>query len=152
MNTAAVMRATFDATFPELKSLPAGADRVPGRPLGELVMKGLRERGFSASDVQYEEPFFVTRCRSGEHTYHILSYLAYSDDTGSAWVVTCQRSVGFWGKLFGRSDDTDLAPVLEAIDDIIKRDNRLTDIRWFEETPLDPFSQQKHATSPQTRS
>ena len=116
MNLAAAMRGNFDATFPDLSSLPKDADRVPGRPLGKLVVEGLRARGFTTSDVQYEEPFFVTRCRSGERTYPILAYLAYSDDTGPAWVVCCHRTIGFWGRLLGKSEDRELSGVLEAID------------------------------------
>ena len=87
MKTTVAMRASFDATFPELNSLAKGDDRVPGRPLAELDVNGLRKLGFQASDVEYQEPFFVTRCRSGDYEFQILSYLAYADRTGPAWAV-----------------------------------------------------------------
>ena len=152
MNLAAAMRGNFDATFPDLRSLPKDADRVPGLTLGELVVNGLRACGFTTSDVQYEEPFFVTRCRSGERTYPILAYLAYSDDTGPAWVVSCQRTVGFLGRLLGKSEDRELTTVVEAIDDTLRKDGRITDVRWFADPPFDPFSQAKYDTSPKAKS
>lgn len=94
----------------------------------------------------------MTRCQSGEHVYPILSYLACSDDAGAAWVVSCQRRVGFLRKLFGESDERDIGPVLDAIDDVLKKDPRITDMRWFAETPFDPFSEKKYATSPRNQS
>ena len=152
MNLAAAMRGEFDATFPSLRSLPKNGDRVPGRPLGDLVADGLRARGFTTSDVQCEEPFFVTRCRSGERTYPVAAYLAYLDHTGPAWVVSCRRTIGFLGRLLGKSEDIELTRVLEAIDDALKKDGRITDIRWFPDVPYDPFSQTEYALSPKTES
>lgn len=51
MNFAVAMRADFDASFPDLRSLTKAQDRVPGRPLGDLVVSGLRKRGFHTSDL-----------------------------------------------------------------------------------------------------
>ncbi len=42
MNTVVAIRGHFDARFPDLKGLPRGADRVPGRDLANLVAKWLR--------------------------------------------------------------------------------------------------------------
>lgn len=148
MNLAATMRGEFDETFPDLSSLPKGADRVPGRRLGELVVEGLRQRGFTTSDVQYKEPFFVTRCRSGKRTYPIVAYLAYSDDMGPVWAVYCQRTIGFWDRLVGRYEEKELSRVLEAIHDVLLQNSRITDIRWFPEPPFDPFSEKKYGISP----
>jgi hypothetical protein len=84
--------------------------------------------------------------------YPILAYLGYSDETGPAWVVSCQRTVGFWGRLLGKSEDAELGAVLEAIDAILREDDRITEIRWFADAPLDPFSKTEHGTSPKTES
>ena len=152
MNTTVAMRTDFDATFPDLRSLAKGQDAVPGRQLGELVVNGLRARGFETSDVQYEEPLFVTRCRSGEHVYPVFSYVLYPEKSGAPWVVSCERQIGFWGRLLGRSEEKDMGLVLDAIEDILRNDARITDMRWFGKAPCDPFSEKKYATSPRSES
>lgn len=142
------IRGDFDATFPDLKSLPKGQDRIPGRPLAELVVSGLRKRGFNASDVKNGEPFFVTRCRSGNYEYQVLSYLAYADDTAPAWEVSCPPTISFWGKLFGKSEQKTLGSLLDAIHDTLKTDGRIKEMRWFTKPSYDPFSAKKYAISP----
>lgn len=150
MNTVVAIRGDFDPTFPDLKSLPKGQDRLPGRALAELVVSGLRKRGFNASDVMNEEPFFVTRCRSGDYEYQILSCLAYADDTAPVWEVSCPPTIGFWGKLFGKSEEKELGPLLDAILDTLKSDGRIKEMRWFREPSIspDPFAAKNYATSP----
>ena len=91
MNTVVKIRCDFDPTFPDLKSLPKGRDRIPGRALAELVVSGLRKRGFNASDVINEEPFFVTRCHSGDYEYRILSCLTYPDPAAPVWEGRLRR-------------------------------------------------------------
>ena len=152
MNTVVRVRCDFDPTFPDLKSLPKGQDRIPGRPLAELVVSGLRKRGFNASDVINEEPFFVTRCRSGEYEYQILSFLTYPDPAGPVWEVSCAPTIGFWGKLFGKSEDKELGPLLDAIHDTLKSDSHIKEMRWFPESSVssDPFAEKKYATSPRS--
>jgi hypothetical protein len=152
MNTAVAMRTDFDATFPDFKSLAKGQDRVPGRPLGQLIVNGLRARGFQASDLEYEEPFFVTRCQSGEHIYPVFSYVLYPDKAGAPWMVCCEPQVGFWGKLFGKSEEKDIGSVVDAIHDTLKNDAHIRDIRWFKIAPYEPFSEKKYATSPRDES
>ena len=152
MNTTVAMRTAFAATFPDLRSLAKGQERVPGRQLGQLVAKGLRARGVEDSDVQYEEPLFVTRCRSGEHVYPIFSSVLYPEKSGAPWVVSCERQISFWGRLLGRSEEKDMGLVLDAIDDTLRNDARITDMRWFKDAPCDPFSEKKYATSPRSES
>ena len=94
----------------------------------------------------------MTRCRSGEHIYPILSYVLYPEKTGAPWVISCGRQIGFWRRLFGKSEEKDIGLVLDAIHDTLKNDARIRDVRWFEDAPLAPFSERRYATSPRNES
>lgn len=149
MNTVVALKGTFNATFPRLSWLPKGGDRVAGRELGELITSGLRERGFNAEDVSYQEPFFVTRCWSGDYQYKILSYLYYPDEVEPIWAVECVPKLGFLAKLLGKSEEVELAALLGAIHDTLLVDARVRDQRWFKKAlPASPFSVSEYALSP----
>jgi hypothetical protein len=149
INTVAAIRANFDTKFPDLTGLPKGKDRLPGREFGDFVVEGLRKRGFQASDNQCEEPFFVTWCRSGDWEYKVFCYLYTPDEASPVWVVECPATIGFWGKLTGKSEERELSAVLAAIDDTLKSDARVKETRWFADLPAEPFSAKKYAISPQ---
>ena len=121
---------------------------MPGRQLGELVSSGLRKRGFEAEDVSYEEPFFVTLCRSGEIEYEVLSYIYWPDKRDRIWAVDCSPRLGFIPKLFGRSEESKLGAILGAIHDILKSEPRVRKMRWFKDLPAEPFAVRRYALSP----
>jgi hypothetical protein len=76
----------------------------------------------------------------------------YPKKTGAPWVISCPRQIGFWRRLFGKSEEKDIGLVLDAIHDRLKNDARIRDVRWFEDAPLAPFSEKKYATSPRNES
>jgi hypothetical protein len=148
MNTVVAIKGTFDARFPEVTWLPKQGERMPGRELAELITDGLRQRGFDAKDVLYEEPFFTTRCQSGKYRYEVLSYIYVPEEADAVWAVDCAPTLGTWAKLTGKSEDAELGALLIAIYDTLKNDSRVIDMRWFEELPAKPFSVQKYGRSP----
>jgi hypothetical protein len=148
MNTVVAIKGTFDANFPELTWLPKKGDRVPGRELAELITEGLRQRGFDAEDVSYEEPFFTTRCQSGDYRYEVLSYIYVPAGADAVWAVDCAPTLGTWAKLTGKSEEAEHGAVLIAIHDTLKKDARVIDMRWFKDLPGEPFSVQKYGRSP----
>jgi hypothetical protein len=151
MNRVVAIRASFDPKFPDLNSLPKGQDRLPGRELGDLVVRGLRKHGFQVSDLECEEPLFVTRCRSGDGEYKILCYVYTPDPVDPVWVVECPPTIGFLGKLMGKSDDRQIGPIVEAIHDTLRIDSHIRETRWFADLPFEPFSVARYDTSPNTK-
>ncbi len=115
------------------------------------MVSGLRKRGFQVSDIECEEPFFVTRCRSGEDQYEVLSYIYTPDKKDPVWVVECLPTIGFLGKLFGKSEDTQIAPVLNAVDETLRNYPHVREMRWFADLPSEPFSVDSYETSPSTK-
>lgn len=148
MNTVVAIKGTFDARFPEFTWLPKKGDRVPGRELGELITAGLRQRGFAAEDVSYEEPFFTTRCQSGNYRYEVQSFIYVPGETDAVWAVDCPPTLGAWARFSGKSEDAELSAVLIAIHETLKNDARVIDMRWFKELPAEPFSVLQYGRSP----
>jgi hypothetical protein len=56
MSTVVATRGDFDARFPDLKGLPHGADRVPGRELANLVAKWLRQGRLAVERPEPKSP------------------------------------------------------------------------------------------------
>ena len=148
MNTVVAIKGTFDPTFPPSTWLPMKRERVPGRELAELIQSGLSQRGFNAEEVSYEEPFYVTRCRSGNYRYEILSYIYDPDEAGAVWVVECAPQLGLWAKLMGKTEAQELGAVLKAINETLRGDSRVKEGRWFTKLPASPFAAEKYGRSP----
>ena len=150
MNTVVAIKGTLDVTFPQSTWFPTKGERVPGGELAELIQKGLSQHGFDAEEVSYEEPFFVTRplCHSGNYRYEILSYIYYPDETDAVWAVECAPRLGFWARLLGKSEDSELGAVLKAIDETLRNDSRVREKRWFKDLPGSPFAAQRYGRSP----
>ena len=148
MNTAAALKAYFNAVFPHLDQLKKGEDRLPGRELAEVVVAGLRKRGFQTTDVKCEEPFFTTVCSLGSFKYEILSYIYVPDEIDPIWAVECPSPVGFFARLSGKSDKHEHGTLLDALHDVLNDEPKIREIRWFKELPGAPFEEGKYGTSP----
>ncbi len=146
-HTAVVLKGAFDASFPDLKDVKKGEDRIPGRSLAELVAQGLRKHDLPADDPLNEEPFFVVHCRSGKIEYKILCYLLESQEV-PAWVVECPRTMGLIAKWRGKSEEKELSAVVMAIHETLRNDSRVYEMRWFDELPAFPFEADRYETSP----
>jgi predicted RNase H-like HicB family nuclease len=140
-------KGTFDASFPDLRTIKEGDDRIPGRDLGELIVGGLLRRGLQASGPVNEEPFFVVPCPSDQYNYRILCYVL-EPGPDPVWVVECPRLLGFMAKWRGESEENELGAVVTAIDETLKSDSRVREMRWFKELPISPFEESKYDTSP----
>ena len=145
VNTTVDFKADFDADFPDLRKIGKDDDRVPGRPVAEMIQSGLRAHGFEISEIENNEPFFSINCRSGDYSYQIDISLAGGD---RVWEVHCDRAVGFFESLRGRRDEKELGEILDAIHAVLKNNKRVHEVRWFDEPQVDAFAQRRYATSP----
>ena len=146
-HTAAALKGSFDASFPDLRDVKKGEDRMPGRALGELVAQGLQRHGLQASGPFDEEPFFVVPCEVEGIKYRILCYIL-EPGKNPVWAVECPRTLGLIAKWRGKSEERELGLVVTAIHEALTHDSRVTEIRWFKDLPLTPFEESKYDTSP----
>lgn len=148
MNRTVAFKADFDPRFPDLSEIGKDEDRIPGRPVAEMLMQGLRARAIKASDVTNEEPFFQVICEMGPHKYSVLTYYAGGEDDDPVWGVECGRIMGFWEIFPKKTGESELANLLDAIQDILTGDSRVKEVRWFAESQIDPWSRKKFSSSP----
>lgn len=150
LNTTVAFKGHFDARFPDLRKIGAHDDRIPGRPVAEMIARGLREQKLEISGVENEEPFFTITSRLGQHVYRLDLSIAGIGNSDSTWQINCRRIYGFWKRLFKNPNEPELALLLEAIEKVLKSDSRVTEIRWFAEPQYDPWSQKRFSSSPRT--
>jgi hypothetical protein len=148
MNPTVAFKAEFDAQFPDLSEIGKDEDRIPGRPVAEMIMRGLRERAIKASDVTNQEPFFEVTCEIGDYKYVVLTSIAGGDGNDPVWQINCGRIFGFWELFPGKNGDSELANLLEAVHDILKRDSRVKEIRWFHEPQIEPWLEKQFSSAP----
>jgi hypothetical protein len=139
LNTIAIT-GDFDFMFPDLKGLPDDADRVPGRDLAVLILNGLRKYGFDTTDIIYDEPFFMIICISCDLKYQVLCFIYDPNPLAPVWIVQVPKKLGFWDRLMGKSEDSQLKPVLDAIEYTLGSDKRVKEMRWFNKLPAKPFN------------
>ena len=136
--TAAAVAGDFDPVFPDLRGLPKNADRVPGRDLANLVATGLQSEGFDVEGPTNEEPFFAVVCSSGGVQFEILCFIYVPDGRNSLWQVHCQRNLGWFSRLLGKSEEDELVDVVLAIHKVLTTSPRVGAVRWYkEEVPFD---------------
>ena len=149
IRTAAALLGDFDPAFPDERGLGPEDDRVPGRDLAELVAAGLREQGLGVDGPSCDEPFFVVSCRSGEVRYQVLCGLLEPKERDSVWIVECPRTLGWWARLRGRSEEAELTRVVTALHEVFTASPRVRQVRWFDDdVPPDAFEGTRGAGRP----
>jgi hypothetical protein len=146
-HTAVAIKGNFDASFPDLRNVKKGEDRIPGRCFGELVVQGLVRHGLQATGPLNEEPFFAVPCRSGDYEYRVLCYLL-EPGQDPVWVIECPRNFGFIAKWRGKSEEAELGAVVMAIHETLKNDSHVREIRWFQKLPDTPFEESRYGITP----
>jgi hypothetical protein len=47
------------------------------------------------------------------------------------WEVSCPRTLGFFARLRGKSEDAELQNVVNALDEILQDEETITDVKWY---------------------
>lgn len=104
-------------------------DEFPGRDLAEFIAERLRQKNYAVNSVEYEEPWFSVNVVSGSIEYPLMvSHSAMEDDY---WEVSCPRTLGFFARLRGKSEDAELQNVVNALDEILQDEETITDVKWY---------------------
>jgi hypothetical protein len=104
-------------------------DEFPGRDLAEFIAEQLREIELVVNSVEYEELWFTVNVVSGSIKYPLMVSRSSMED--DYWEISCPRTLGFFARLCGRSEDTELKNLISALEEILQNEKRITDIKWY---------------------
>ena len=114
----------FKADYPSPPPGASGAGEVAKSLVAEL-----RAKGFAPSEPKDQEYAHFVRCPSGPHDYEIM--IAFDFVDGQTWEVSCPRALGFFSRLFGKSEETELSALVKAIDAAMKSNSHVREMRWY---------------------
>lgn len=104
-------------------------DEFPGRDLAEFIAEQLRQKNYVVNSVEYEELWFTVNVLSGSIEYPLMvSRSAMKEDY---WEISCQRTLRFFARLCGKSEDTEMQNLVNTLDEILQDEKTITDIKWY---------------------
>jgi len=104
-------------------------DEFPGRDLAEFIAEQLRQKNYVVNSVEYEEPWFTVNVVSGSIEYPLMvSRSAMEEDY---WEISCPRTLKFFARLRGKSEDTEMQSLVNVLDEILQDEKTITDIKWY---------------------
>jgi hypothetical protein len=118
---------TVDADFPRAPTPDGSPSLPPGLDLAEFLCQGLRTEGFTSPGVKQHDSYgwyFEVRTPAG---VVVWSMLQLSD----SWLLITRPLVPLLKRVFGESPDREHQTACDAIDAILRRDQRFRNIRWY---------------------
>jgi hypothetical protein len=104
-------------------------DEIPGRDLAEFLAEQLRGKKYVVNSVDCEEPWFTINVISGSIQYLLMISINYENK--DYWEVSCPRTLGFFARLRGKSEDTELQNLVNTLDEILQGEKTITGIKWY---------------------
>jgi hypothetical protein len=104
-------------------------DELPGEDLAEFIAGRLREKYFAVEPVENEEIWFTVKVISGSIEYPLM--VCRSSINEDYWEISCPRKVGTFARLLGKSEETELQNLTNAIDEILRGEEKITEIKWY---------------------
>jgi hypothetical protein len=114
---------------PETPAKPAQVDPSPGGPIVEHLVAVLPTLGIDVighEDIQYAHEL---RCRVHGRPYSLL--VSYDWVTGTWWEVFWPRTVGFFSRLLGRSEESELRTLALGVDEALESLPGIREKRWY---------------------
>ena len=129
---------TFRSSFP----LDQSAHPV-GEELAKYIYSKLSEQNFVLSDFDNYGDFAWSANVSieGSKPWILTGYVG---DDDYEWLLQINTGVGFFKKLFGKSDEDKRNRIAEAVDGLLKNEQHFSVIRWH----LGDFSQGDYSDKP----
>lgn len=104
-------------------------DEIPGRDLAEFIAEQLRQKNCVVNSVEYEELWFTVTVVSGFIEYPLMvSRSAMEEDY---WEISCPRTLKFFARLRGKSEDVELQSLVNVLDEILQDKKTITHIKWY---------------------
>jgi hypothetical protein len=113
-----------------------GGDYVP-REIREFVTEGLQKAGFSIQ-TRSEKPVLDLSCPLEEHAWTIMVGLTDEHQGKPVWSIELMRKTGMVERLRGNIDSREEGPLVDAIHDLLSKDSRVKQIRWFKDSDASP--------------
>ncbi len=66
---------------------------------------------------------------SGSIEYPIMVCRSIQND--DYWEISCPRTLGFFARLFGKSENSELQNLVNTLDEILQADKTIADIKWY---------------------
>jgi hypothetical protein len=104
---------------------------VAGRELADFLASRLPQKGCLIDGVESDEISFTVKARSGNIDYPLMICLNFEDK--KHWEIICPRRKGFFSREFGVGYEAELGELVQAIDEILRSDERISDVKWFED-------------------
>ncbi len=104
-------------------------DEFPGRDLAEFIAEQLRQKNYVVNSVEYEEPWFTVNVVSGSIEYPLMVSRSVMED--DYWEISCPRTLRFFARLLGKSEDAELQSLVKILDEILQKEKTITDIKWY---------------------
>src|SRR5438270_509469 len=122
MHIRTYLRFKADYTSPEPGQSGAGE-------MASALTAGLRARGFSASEPEDQEYAHFFRCTSGPREYEVMA--AFDFVEGQTWEVSCKPVLGFFSRLFGKTEEKELSALIMAIHETMRSNPRVQEMHWY---------------------
>ena len=106
-------------------------DEIAGRDLAEFVAEQLRQKNYAVHSVEDDEIWFTVNVVSGSIEYGLMVSHSYMSD--EYWEISCPRSLGFFARLKRKSEDTELQNLVNTLDEILRDEGTIKNIKWFSE-------------------
>ena len=104
-------------------------NEIPGKDLADFLALHLRQKYYVVNSVENDEIWFTVNVVSGSIEYSLMvSHSAMEDDY---WEISCPRTLRFFARLRGKSEDAELQSLLNALDEILQEEKTITDIKWY---------------------
>jgi len=112
-------------------SLPFDMDEQPiGSAVGERISVRLRELGLAASAAENYEDFAWMIEVGGNRAPYLL--VGYVGDEQFEWLAQVHTSVGWFGRLRGKSDQNECERIALALHRSLTTDDTITNIKWHD--------------------
>lgn len=104
-------------------------DEIPGRDLAEFLAEQLRNKNHAVHSVENDEIWFTVNAASGSIEYPLM--VCQSSTNDDYWEISCPRTLGFFARIRGKSEDTELQNLVNTLDEILQDEKTITDIKWY---------------------
>jgi hypothetical protein len=104
---------------------------LPGRDLAEFLSDRLNKRHFEAGPIEDEEIWFTVKVVSSSKEFLLMVNQSSLDE--EYWEISCQSKTGTLAKLFGKSEEAELQNLTDAIDEILRSEKTVRDIKWYKD-------------------
>jgi hypothetical protein len=106
------------------------AAEPPGRLVADLIVKGLRERGFDIRNVEAVGYGYIVECESRTHSLTVSIWADDPWDVGR-WNVECPHSGPWWARYTSHPDQSAHRRLVMAVHEILLENQGIRDVRWF---------------------